>query len=203
MLIEALVILALGDSLVQPGPHSTVTPWPDVLELINEGAAGSRTAQWADPVLLNRVTRHAPVDLVLLHVGANDLFAGMLPAEYGQELERTAQAILASDAALLMLIPPALIWDKHTAMTEAYHLESERLCQASPVDAILCGPDLRLVLLPEHYTPPDPVHPNQAGHNAMAAAIGATLVPEPDCRAAELAVLALLGAMVALWGMKR
>ena len=126
------VVLAFGDSLtwgrdpVSGGRHALSDRWPTVLaaglpgvEVIAEGLRGrmtafDQTAGAADmngarilPVLLHS---HAPLDLVIVMLGTNDIYYGQMPERVGDGYVRIAEVIRGHGYRLDDYQPPVILF---------------------------------------------------------------------------------------------
>ena len=173
--------------------------WPGVLrrelgegfEIVEEGLNG-RTTIWEDPFVDGRNGRtylapcllsHAPVDVVALMLGTNDLKAVFRvgAAEIASGLATLVELIQRSGAGpegraphVLLVVPPpvgsgskhAELWGFGRALEESRRLSG--LCQTVAEDARCARLDAGTIVSP---SPLDGVHLDAAGHNRLGRAI--------------------------------
>ena len=123
----------------------------------------------------------APYRATFVLLGNNDArFTGFLtdptpiePPEYRANLEVLIEDLLERSMIVVLMIPtsrPSTTLPATASRLAAYAEEIEDLCRRRP--RVRCGPDLRDEIEPDvHYDPFDGVHPNQAGHVAIADAV--------------------------------
>ena len=149
-------ILAFGDSLTWgrdpagSGRHALADRWPSVLatglpgfEIAAEGLRGRLTAfdQMASPADANGVRvlptllhSHAPLDLVIVMLGTNDIYYGHLPTRVGDGMQRIVEVIRghayridcpAPD--ILLVSPPTLVKCADATITDEAIVRSQKL----------------------------------------------------------------------------
>ncbi len=123
----------------------------------------------------------APYRATFVLLGNNDArFTGFLtdptpidPLEYRENLEVLIEDLLERSMIVVLMIPtsrPSTTFPATASRLAAYAEEIEDLCRRRP--RVRCGPDLRDEIDPVlHYESADGVHPNQAGHMAIADAV--------------------------------
>ncbi len=198
-------ILCYGDSNTHgfdPATGDRFPPgvrWPGVLrrelgegfEIVEEGLNG-RTTIWEDPFVEGRNGRtylapcllsHAPVDVVVLMLGTNDLkaFFRVGAAEIASGLATLVELVQRSGAGpsggaprVLLVVPPpvgagsnhAELWGFGRALEESRRLS--RLCQTVAEDAHCALLDAGAVVSP---SPVDDIHLDAAGHGRLGQAI--------------------------------
>lgn len=119
--------------------------------------------QWAIP------GSHAQVML-----GANDLVWNQTPAQYRGCLDGLVEKLDADGALSIVLIPPPPLntpcFGCQPTLAD-YRLEALDKCATDT--RVTCGPDPWGFMDASHWNAGQPVHPNQAGHDALAAAFAA------------------------------
>jgi len=134
-------VLAFGDSLTWGRRadaalrHARADRWPEALaaglagvEVVTEGLRGRMTAfdQTAAPADMNGARllpailhSHAPIDLVIVMLGTNDIYFGLPPERVGDGLRRIVEVIrghawrMDEDVApdILLIAPPPMLTD--------------------------------------------------------------------------------------------
>jgi hypothetical protein len=152
--------------------------WPLMLGIrddMRQAVAGSTAAQWAAD-FDGRLTRAAqtPADVVILSIIGNDVFAALsdgivTPAEISaglSALRRMVETVRKDRTIVLLYADPFGGRDIRSAV--ACPLINAAICGVLPDGAETF--DTRAVLRPEHFDGSD-IHPNRAGHEAIAAGL--------------------------------
>jgi lysophospholipase L1-like esterase len=142
---------------------------------MRQAVAGSTAAQWAAD-FDGRLTRaaQAQADVVILSMLGNDAFAAIADGTVTPEeisagltaLHRVVATVRKSRTIVLLYADPFSGRDLRAAI--ACPLLNGAICGALPPGVETF--DTRLVLRPEHFDGSD-IHPNRAGHEAIAAAL--------------------------------
>jgi lysophospholipase L1-like esterase len=174
-------ILVIGDSwssaVVSSATWQEVDRqgWPLILGIPDanrQAVAGSTAAQWAEDYngWLTRA-KNTPADVIILSLLGNDAFAalagGITPQEVADGITNFWRLVTMPHGArkiVLQYTDPFCGTDATKAllcsMLDAVIAEE---CRMTAVDTF----DTKTVLNPEHFTPGS-IHPNQAGHQAIA-----------------------------------
>lgn len=162
-------VLVVGDSISAGFGVDAGQAWPALLaghsgwKVVNGGVNGDLSADALErlPALLEQ---HAP-RLVVLEIGGNDLLRGVPEGRIRSNLERMIAAAQAAGAQVVLLaVPrPSLMGAALSALRPADFYRAVAADQGvllveDALSAILSRPDFRL----------DPLHPNGAGHAALA-----------------------------------
>lgn len=152
--------------------------WPLLLGIPDEmrqAVAGSTAAQWAADVE-GRLTRAAQTEayVVILSLLGNDAFAALSDGTVTPEevsagvsaLRRVIETVRKFHTIVLLYADPFGGRDLRSAI--ACPLLNAAICSALPAGVETF--DTRTVLLPEHFDGRD-IHPNHAGHEAIAAGL--------------------------------
>lgn len=139
-----------------------------------------------------------PADLVTIMLGTNDAIGFFEPgivavADYRAAILEIATSLLldGADQVMLMTPPPNFVSALPESFLVQYRAQVLDICGA-PGDAILCGPDVYVLLGPSDFG--NSIHPNGAGNAKIASALDPAIrsaVPEPG--SAALALLGLAG----------
>jgi acyl-CoA thioesterase-1 len=162
------VVLVIGDSITAGHGVDADQAWPARLaqrtgwRVVAAGVDGDRSAGGRErlPALLDE---HAPV-LVIIELGGNDLLRGVTAAEIAGNLDAMVEAVRARGArvALIAVPQPSAIGALTGLSPAGLYRELARRRGIPLVEkalpSVLSDERLRL----------DPVHPNAAGHQALA-----------------------------------
>lgn len=94
------------------GRYGAADRWPDLLarqtgwEVVNFGANGRQIPRSPDAARF--LSEHAPVDILLVMLGTNDLLQGVSAAEAAAGMEVFLTAILPHCAKILLIAPPPM-----------------------------------------------------------------------------------------------
>lgn len=152
------MILAIGDSLTHGSSASPGHRWVDILGAIESGRDGFTSADaiahpWVIP---------SGVEVVLVEFGVNDYLRGVPSAVFEANMARLLAQL---KPRVILVAAPAPLDPRASIEPWARYVEAMgRLGQV--VDIGVFGPDLFIS---------DGIHPNDAGHAAMAAIIGRAL----------------------------
>lgn len=148
--------------------------WVDILtkqtgwEIINAGANGREIPR--NPYTLRLLSAHAPVDIVLVMLGTNDLLQGASASEAAARMETFLYQLLPYCKRILLAAPPPMkrgAWvptDELAAESILLAEEYQALAQNLPIPfADTCGWNIELAF--------DGVHFTESGHHAFAAQI--------------------------------
>lgn len=152
--------------------------WPLVLGIaddMRQAVGGSTAAQWAADFdgRLTRATQ-TPADTVILSVLGNDAFAALSDGSVTPDeivagvsaLRRVVEAVRKARTIVMLYTDPFSGRDRQSAVL--CPLLNAAICSALPDGAETF--DTRTVLRPEHFDGKD-IHPNRAGHEAIAAGL--------------------------------
>ena len=173
-LVGCLVVGDSWSSAVVAGEGDRMG-WPLMLGIatdMRQAVAGSTAAQWAAD-FDGRLTRAAqtPADLVILSLLGNDAFAALADGTVTPDeicagiaaLRRVVETVRKAHTIVLLYADPFVGRDIRSAI--ACPLLNAAICGALPEGVKTF--DTRRVLLPEHFDGRD-IHPNRAGHEAIA-----------------------------------
>lgn len=173
-MVGCLVVGDSWSSAVVAGEGDRVG-WPLMLGIPDEmrqAVAGSTAAQWAGD-FGGRMTRaaQAQADVVILSLLGNDAFAALSDGTVTPEevsagvasLRRVVETVRKSRTIVLLYADPFCGRDLRSAV--ACPLLNAAICSALPAGVETF--DARTVLRPEHFDGSD-IHPNRAGHEAIA-----------------------------------
>jgi lysophospholipase L1-like esterase len=182
--LNALVVGDSWSSAVVAGEGDRMG-WPMMLGIaddLRQAIAGSTAAQWADN-FDGRLTRAAQTsaDVVIISLLGNDAFAAIAdgtvtPDEVSagvSALRRTVETVRKARTIVLLYADPFCGRDIRSAI--ACPLLNAAICGALP-DGVETF-DTRSVLLPHHFDGRD-IHPNRAGHEAIAAGLADMLTAQ-------------------------
>lgn len=204
---EPVRVVLLGDSITEgaarPGVSYSellVTHLGASWEIVNIGAGGSSTRDWAprsppmerDGVVVvlprpfrTRAIPALPADIVTILLGTNDAAAfyeprPRSPAEYRAALEEITASLLQHGAgAVMLLTPPPRCGPVLNARLAEYREVVIELCGAG--GGVVCGPDLFELMDVSHFDDCD-AHPNAEGHALIARELARALREHFDRR---------------------
>ena len=170
------LLLVVGDSISAGFGIDPAQAWPQLLaqrsgwRVVNGGVNGDLSAD-ALSRLPGLLEQHAP-QLVLLEIGGNDMLRGVADARIRGNIEQMVAAAKGRGAqVVLMAVPrPSLMGAALSALKPAdfYLAIADGMSIPLLEDAlsdVLSSQDFKL----------DPLHPNAAGHEALARKVGAEL----------------------------
>ena len=185
-LVGCLVVGDSWSSAVVAGEGDRMG-WPLMLGIsddMRQAVAGSTAAQWAAD-FDGRLTRAAqtPADVVIVSILGNDAFAALAdgtvtPDEVSagvSALRRMVETVRKSRTIVLLYADPFGGRDIRSAI--ACPLLNAAICGAVP-DGVETF-DTRTVLRPDHFDGTD-IHPNRAGHEAIAVGLAAMLTANKE-----------------------
>lgn len=163
-------VLVVGDSISAGFGVDAAQAWPGLLaqqtgwRVINGGISGDLSADALER-LPDLLERHAP-QLVLLEIGGNDMLRGEPDERIRANLEKMVVAVQGRGArVVLMATPrPSLVRAALSALkpAEFYRSVADQyrvMLLQDTLSEVLSRPEFKL----------DPLHPNAAGHAALAA----------------------------------
>ena len=149
--------------------------WPPRI-VFNEGIPGARAAELDGAPIDAILERHPRANAMLLLIGTNDAPAGVSADAFESSVRNIVNTALTDVArAYIARIPPrydvagSLEFD---TLIQAYNIRINQIAAVTS-DNVYPGPDLYAAFLGQYsnnnlYTPPDGIHPNDAGYQVMA-----------------------------------
>jgi lysophospholipase L1-like esterase len=165
-------VVVLGDSLASGG-FGEAAPWPARLAgmsglRVHDLSLPGETLRSAMSYELTRVREIGRVDLVIVELGGNDVLEGRAARDFARDLDTLLAAARAIPGARVLMVELPVLpgrWSHAAAQRRATRAHDAALLPKRVLARVLADPALA----------GDGLHPSDAGHEAIARAIAASL----------------------------
>ena len=153
--------------------------------VFNEGIPGAQAADLEGDPINAILERHPKANAMLLMIGTNDAPAGVSANAFESSVENIVTTALNDvDRAYIARIPPRYDDAGELEFDSQIQGYNSRIELIAATNNVFLGPDFYNAFLGEYinsnlYTPPDGIHPNDAGYQVMAEDWATTLLSTP------------------------
>ncbi len=203
MIAEALLVIALGDSLSTTVGADPGQAWTEQLGIETFAVGGTTAAAWHPGGRLFEAARPAMTnaDLVLLTLGGNDAIPhrpfAPTPEVFRIQFDNIIAEVLDEGVPRVLISFPTFAYgfdERYEPRWKAMRAEAMETC-GSWGPRVECGADwFEIIVYPED-TFDEKGHWNQIGHDKIAAAMAPLLVPEPPGWLLSFMALGSLGVL--------